>query len=244
MDTPATSSKPENYYRMPPVGLTCTRVMIGDKVTLQHTVRCGADDCWFVGHGGTQSDAQVTLNTHTCPTPPARNELPTGRSTLEKMWDEMDDVTTAILDKTEYNGMQGASLIAYAKGIAFTLSMWTHPYFKTISEISREAGARYKMSKKLIPWRPTPSYRYNPLPAPTRAAPNQVSHDPTVVKQAPKAAARKKATPAAAAKPNLSDDQIAAIKAAGSSGMFGPEELASMYKVEIGVVRALIASAG
>jgi hypothetical protein len=233
MDTPATSAAPENYYKMPPIGMTETRVMIGQERRSQFTVRCGDHNCWFVGHGGNSNDAQALLDQHTCPTLPHRNELPTGRSTLEKLWDEMDDVTAALIEKREYNGMSGDQLTGYAKGIAFNLSMFTHPYFHSIKEISKEAGARYKMSKGTIPWRPTPSYRYNPLPLTA----NVVQTTPAE-KRTP--AARKKNAPAPAPKVNLEASAVAAIRAAGASGMFTVDELASMYKATPQQVQEII----
>lgn len=236
MNTPATSTDPSIYYKMPPVGMTETRVMVGEKKIYQYTVRCGSPNCWFVGHGGNRDDAQFTLDEHACPTPPRRNELPTGRSTLEKLWDELDDAVAALIEKRAYNNMEGGELSGYVKGIAFNLSMFCHPYFRTIRDISREAKARYDMSKGKIPWRPTPSYKYNPMPSPTA---NVVKTEPAS-RRAP--AARKKAAPvkAAPAPVNLTDDQVASIKAAGASGMFSPEELASMYGATTAQVTQII----
>jgi len=212
--------------------MTETRVQIGGKRLSQYTVRCGSPECWFVGHGGTSVDAQFVLDEHKCPTPPVRNELPTGRSTLEKLWDEMDDVTTALIDGTDYNGMVDATLKGYARGIAFNLSMVTHPYFRTIREISREAGARYKMSKGTIPWRPTPSYNYNPMPAPFTG--NVVRTTPAV-KRAPT-----KRTPGKPAAVKLADGMVQAIKSGHAAGMFTLEELASMYSATVDQVKLIV----
>jgi hypothetical protein len=235
MDTPARKSDPPNYYKMPPVGLTETRARIGLRVMSQYTVRCGSINCWFVGHGGNREDALLLLDQHACPTPPARNELPTGRSTLEKMWDELDDVTKMIIEKGDYNGMQGESLKGYALGCAFALSMMTHPYFKTIKDISKELGARYKMGKGLMEWRPTPSYNYNPMPEPFTA--NIVSTTP-----AEKRAPTKKATAPrkAPAKVDLAPEIVTAIKAAGAMGMFSPAELAKMYNATEAQVKEIM----
>lgn len=222
----------ENYYAMPPVGMTETRARIGTEVRTQYTVRCGAINCWFVGHGPTQVDAQVVLDEHSCPTPPRRNELPSGRSTLEKCWDELDDATAALLEKREYNGLSGDELKGYAKGLAFMLTMMTHPYYKSIKAIAAEAVARYKMQRDLIPFRPTPSYRYNPLPQPT--APNLGETRPAVKRTATKAQRGKVTTP------QLASDKVAAVRAAAASGMFSHEDIATMYSVSVDQVRALV----
>lgn len=233
MDTPATSSDPSSYYAMPPVGMTTTRANFNGRTIHSYTVRCGSINCWFVGHGGTSEDAQFTLDEHKCPTPPARNELPTGRSTLEKLWDEMDDVTAALIDGEEYNGMSVDTLRGYAKGIAFNLSMMTHPYFRTIKDIAKEAGARYKMSKGKIPWRPTPSYRHNPLPEALTA--NVVGTVPAVKRAPTKRIPTKVTAPVV----NLEPENAAAIRAGLGSGMFSMQELAEMYGVTIEQVRAV-----
>lgn len=238
MNTPATSTNPETYYKMPPVGMTETRVMIGEKKIFQYTVRCGAANCWFVGHGGAPGDAQITLDEHECPTPPRRNELPTGRSTLEKLWDELDDAVMALLDKQSYNGMSDVELKGYVKGIAFNLSMFCHPYFKTIKDVSREAKARYDMSKGKIPWRPTPSYRYNPMPAP---AANIVKTAPAVKRAQPPRKRASQTTSRTQPDVKLSDDQIRAIKSGAASSMFTHEELANMFKTTVDQVVRIIA---
>lgn len=239
MNTPATRSDiPSTYYKMPPVGLTVTRASIGEKVILSYTLRCGSINCWFVGHAATEPDAQLLINEHQCPTPPARNELPTGRSTLEKMWDELDDVTKAIIEKSEYNGMQGASLKAYALGCAFALSMMTHPYFRTVKEISRQLGKRYKMSKGEIPWEPTPSYNYNPLPESLTA--NVVLNKP----MAKTTTSEKKPSVSRVKRAIIPADKQAVIMAGLASNMFSHEDIAAMYQVPIESVRALAASMG
>lgn len=233
MDTPATSTDPTSYYAMPPVGMTTTRANLNGRTIHSYTVRCGSINCWFVGHGGTSQDAQFVLDEHKCPTLPTRNELPSGRSTLEKLWDEMDDVTAALIDGHEYNGMSVDTLKGYAKGLAFNLSMMTHPYFRTIKDIAREAGARYKMSKGTTPWRPTPSYRYNPTPEVLTA--NVVSTVPTE-KRTPTKRTPVKSAP----KPiNLEPANAAAIRAGLGSGMFSMAELAEMYGVTVEQVRVL-----
>lgn len=218
-------SKDFAFAAMPPVGMSKTQVRIGSDMRVQYTVRCGADDCWFVGHGATQPDAQIVLDEHKCPTPPARNEIPSGRSTLEKTWDELDDVTRALICNTEYNGMSGDTLKGYAKGVAFTLSMMTHPFYRTIRDIAQEARQRYLMAEGTVPYRPTPSYRYNPMPTPT---PGVISTVPAAKAPPARKVAAKK-TPATTAE--ISADKIAAVKAAKSSGMFSNTDIATMYQL-------------
>lgn len=244
MNTPAQPDKmnPANYYRMPPVGYTVTRARIGKEIRLMHTLRCGSKNCWFVGNAGNETDAQQLMDDHKCPTPPQRNELPTGASTLEKMWDELDDVTKAVIEGGEYNGMQGASLKAYALGCAFALSMMTHPYFRTVKEISKELGQRYKMSTGAIPFRETPSYRYNPMPGPEPLTANVVSNRP--MEQRVKPAKKSAPSVARVKRVMISPEQQTQIKAGLGAGIFSHEDLATMYKVPVESIRAIAASMG
>lgn len=222
----------ENQFKMPPVGLTEARARVGMEVRMQYTIRCGANNCWFVGHATNKPDARTLLDEHKCPHPPYRNELPTGYSILEKCWDELDDATAALIEGREYNGMSGPDLKGFAKGIAFMLTMMAHPHFKTIAEIAAEAKARYQMQRDIIPYRPTPSYRYNPLPQPS--APNLGRTEPAVKRTTTKSS-RGRVTSV-----QLSSDKIAAIKAASASGMFSPDDIAKMYGVTAHDIRTVV----
>lgn len=245
----------ENYYAMPPVGITETRGRIGERVILTYTVRCGHKACWFVGHAASEDDAQKVLNGHACPTPPARNELPSGYSTIEKMWDQLDMATEAILDQKHLKvgdvHLDGIQLRGYARGISFGLSMMCHPHFRTETDIAREAAVRYKIRKGTMPYRPTPGYRYNPLPAPT-SAPEGVRaphHGTTKAAAAATPAARKprgtlsKAATAAAARVDLStiDDKKRQQILNGSTMMgFTHDELAEMYDVTVETIKVIV----
>jgi hypothetical protein len=224
--------QPENYYRMPPVGMTETRARIGSELRTQFTVRCGHEECWFVGHGATKPDAQITLDEHKCPTPPHRNELPTGRSTLQKMWDELDAATDALMGGASYNEFIGDQLKGYARGLAFTLSMFSHPYFRTMDEIVREALERRKMRNGTIPFRETPGYKYNPLP--DQRVVGIVKTEPTTQR-----VPAKKTAPRVAP---LTPGQINQIKTAKATGMFeDPNDIALICRVTVEQVKAVLA---
>lgn len=228
--------KKDFEFAMPPVGMSVCRTRRGEVVTMQYTVRCGFDNCWFVGHGAREEDARKLLDEHECPTPPRRNELASGRSTLEKLWNEMDDVTAALINKTSYNNMDGEKLRGYAQGIAFNLTMMTQPYFKTIKEVAIEARARYQMSKGEIPFRPTPSYRYNPM---SSATPGVVSTKPVEAAPPKKAPVQRRSAAAKAAPPPV-DDATAAMLKVGASGGFSAADLALMYGLTTEQVKSVI----
>lgn len=243
--------EPDNYYKMPPVGMTGSRVKVDGIVRTLFTVRCGDKACWFVGNAAREQDAQMLLDNHECPTPPARNELPTGYSILDKMWDELDDATAALLEQREWRTgtqtLEGSKLQGYCRGIAFTLSMMTHPHFRTSDEVTREAVRRYKQHQGQVPHTDTPGYHgHNPMPSST---PRQANTDPSVIstkpaeRQTPKRAPLKKATP----NPMLKKIDMSSIDAATSdkirmvdkTGMMKRDELAKIYGVTIETVNFL-----
>ena len=244
---------PERYYKMPLVGLTPTRVRIGSIVQELFTIRCGDKNCWFVGNAASSTDAQTLLNNHTCPAPPARNELPSGYSTIEKMWDELDDVMAAIMTSQGYNAgtqtLYGDQLRGYARGLSFALSMMTHPHFRTIAEIAKEAAKRYKIRTKQIEFEPTPGYRYNPVtPAQPPVGEKAAFHGDTrpAAKTAPRRASPRKATPAQKAELKkidmspISTAQADQIRTAHSMGMFTVAELAQTYGITVETVEFLV----
>lgn len=244
-----------NYYAMPPVGITETRGRIGEIVILDYTVRCGSKECWFVGHSPDEAGAQKVLDAHTCPTPPARNELPSGYSTTEKLWDQLDMATEAILNQKHLKlgdlYLDGIQLRGYARGISFALSMMCHPHFRTETDIAREAAARYKIRKGDMPFRPTPGYRFNPLPSPTSPPPGtrEPHHGTTKPAAATGPAARKprgtlsKAAQAAAARVDMSsiDSKKRQQILNGATMMgFSYDELATMYDVTVETIKVIV----
>lgn len=241
-----TMNDPERYYCMPLRGITETRVRVGLVTHTQYTARCASRSCWFVGHAGNSGDAQRLLDEHTCPQPPARNELPSGYSTVEKMWDELDDVTRAIMAGEPYASgdrvYQEGTLRGYASGLAFALAMMSHPHFRTTTEIAREAQRRYKMWKNELPYEPTPGYRYNPVtPRESPEGEKAPFHGDTkpAAARAPAKKAAKKAAPVINFGGMSNDDRKRAIQAF-RVGMFNEEELAKMYKVSIETIRYMV----
>jgi hypothetical protein len=244
-----------NYYAMPPVGITKTRGRIGEVIVQGYTVRCGDKACWFVGHSPSEADAQKLLDSHKCPAPPARNELPSGFSTIEKMWDQLDMATEAILESKALQmgdqNLDGVQLRGYARGISFSLSMMCHPHFRTETDIAREAAMRYKIRKGTMPYRPTPGYRFNPVAAPTSPPPgtSEPYHGATKPAAALTTATRKprgtlsKAAQAANARVDLStiDDKKRNQILNGSTMMgFTHEELAEMYDVTVETIKVIV----
>lgn len=241
------------YYKMPPVGITQAYGRIGERVVINYDVRCGHRECWFVGHATDEAGAQTMLTQHAkdCPSPPARGQLPTGLSTLEKMWDELDAVTEAITDQKYYRVgdqvMDGMQLRGYARGICFTLAMMTFPHFRTPTDVVREAAHRYKIRKGTVPYRPTPTYRHNPVerPATPPVGTRSANHGTTKPAAAAPTTARKAsaATLAAAKKVDLSsidDKKRTQIMNGAASGMFTYEDLAVMYDVTPETIKVIV----
>lgn len=244
----------ENYYAMPPVGMTVSRARIGEVLREGYTIRCGHRECWFVGHSTDEAGANRLLSEHTCPTPPARNELPSGYSTIEKLWDELDMATMAIM---EGNAIQlgdqhvdGMQLRGYARGLAFALSMMCHPHFKTQNDIVREAAKRYKIRKGQIPYEPTPTYRFNPLPAPSSPPPGQraayhgatKAASPATVARTKPRGTLSKAAQAAAARVDLTNvtPELRTKIMNGTMTGFSHEDLAEMFNLTVETVRVII----
>jgi hypothetical protein len=233
---------PESYYKLPLIGITETRARIGMTVHTNYTTRCGSRECWFVGHAATSVDAQKLLDTHTCPTAPARNELPSGYSTIEKLWDEADDAYWAIMTQQGYNAgdryLDGSVLQGYVRGLCFTLSMMTHPYFRTIAEVGHELQKRYKIRRKELPFEATPTYRFNPVaPSTPSVGRSEVWHGKTVASKsggtrtAAQTRAEKKASLSKIDLSPLDTRQREQIIQAHTMGMFTVQELAQNYGI-------------
>lgn len=244
-----TMNEPTSYYKMPLVGITETRARVGMVVGTSYTGRCGDKNCWYVGHAATSTEVQTMLDQHECPTAPARNELPSGYSTIEKLWDEADDVMAAIMESQPYNAgdraLDGLALQGYMRGLCFALSMMTHPYFRTITEVGRELQKRYRIRTKAVPFEPTPSYRYNPVPLtppPGESAAfhgRTVEHKPgTKATTASRAAAKKKLSAIDMSGISISDQEK--IVKMFLAGMFTEAELAQNYRVSVETIRFLV----
>lgn len=249
-------NEPTSYYCMPPVGITETRARVNGVTRIQQTVRCGNRNCWWVGHAATTEDSNLMLHDHqtttgACPSAPARNVLPSGYSTIEKLWDELDDVTAAIMEKRPWatGGMQmdGEMLKGYARGLCFNLSMMTHPFFRTTKDVVTEALKRYKIRTKQIPFEPTPTYRDNPTLAPTSppVGEKQAYHGRTVdarpvtrTTRSSRAAAKKALEPTKDMA-KLTAQQANKIRETLATGFFSPDDLAKMYSVSVEAIKAI-----
>lgn len=248
-------NEPSRYYQMPPVGITETRARVNGVTLIQQTVRCGNRNCWWVGHAPTTEDSNLMLHEHQtkageCPKPPARNELPSGFSTIEKLWDELDEVVVAIMEKKSHwaGGMEldGEMLKGYARGLCFNLSMMTHPFFRTIKDIIVEANKRYKIRTGAIPFEPTPTYRDNPTLAPSQPPVGEKEgyHGKTVeakpVTRTRTRAVTKRALAPTADLSKLSAQQANKIREAHQGGFFGVEDLAKMYNVSVEAIKVIV----
>lgn len=231
-------------FKLPPVGKsTHTAYMAGTK-WVRTTWRCDKPGCWFVSTPSSDDNLKTIIDWHNgdgedrCPTPPRRESLPSGLPEIEKLWREIDDVVDSIRDKTDYRGMDSATMQGYVKGLAFSVVMKDKELWPDIKAVSREAMRRWKMRNKLIPWEATPTRHSNDFNSIGQKGGWAPANPPPT--QPIKRAATKKVT-AAVHKVTLTEQQQASIKAGYGSNMFSVDELANMYGATVEQVKQLVA---
>lgn len=145
-----------------------------------------------------------------------------GPSLLEKTWNELDAITARIIAGSATEADKG-----YARGLAFTLSLFMAPHLTTSQDVAREAKKRHDMKAAGEDYE-TPglgSRIYEPPPGN-----NKYSTD-APEKQKIKASKPQPPTP------NLTPEQIVAINNAKT--FFTSEELAEMYKTTPAFIESL-----
>jgi len=134
-------------------------------VLIQYTFLCDqTSDCLAIAYSqDSEFDARAQLEGHTCPqVHGSRGLIPTGKTLVQKMWDEADDALDAYKFGQEYKGMTGDTLMGFVKGIAEVLTFCTVPCYKVTEDVLRELNRRWKMRDGQISFAPTPSYSYHP----------------------------------------------------------------------------------
>lgn len=225
-------------FKMPPAGITKQRSIIGGVEFERLTWRCDKKNCWYTCTPRNSANLADIQQRHEgdCPVEPRRESLPSGLAEIEKLWREVDDVLDAIKANEEYRGMAGEVLKAYVKGLAFSIVMKDKDLWPTIKDVSRQAMRRWQMRQGQIPFEATPTRHSNSFSSlGTPGGWQAVSVPPS--KRAPaKKAAPRKVAPAA---PALPATTVSAIKTALASGMFEPDEIATMYSVTISQVESV-----
>jgi len=214
-------------YKMPPVGVTETRYILGGNPYVRYSVRCDAEGCWFIGGKfATKSEAELYLADHKaggrnftrpCPAPPRRESLPSGLANVEKLWRELDDVVEQLSNRCGYRDWTFEQAQGYAKGLAFSIVMLEPVHFEDIESVSAHARDRRRMRLGQMEYAPTPT---------------SLGHNATTVEV--EGLHPTKPTPL-----KLAPQIESAIRAALSSGMFSAEDMASMYNVPVSTVKAL-----
>lgn len=238
----------EMEFAMPPRGVTVHSATVGGKRFERVTWRCEVEGCWHVRILADKSDATLaaarenhkttSIGFH-CPSPPMRESLVSGLPEIEKLWRELDDITDALVAKTEYRNMNADALKGYAQGIAFCIVMKDREIFQDVTSVSKEAAARWKMRNDKAPYRKTPTTQDTNGSWMANRGWSETEHG-SVGKVLPAQAGPAEDTPAIKnAKSKLSPDKIKGIKNALAAQMFTHEELASTYGIPAALVRQI-----
>lgn len=225
-------NEPERYFSLPPRGISKSRARIGPDIIEHYTFFCpDNDECFAVAYGKTEEGVRAQLKNHVCPAPARRDAHPSGRSVVQKSWDELDDVIDAIKSGNEYLGMSGDLLKGYAQGIAEILAFLAIPYFRFAEDILRQANRRWRIRQGEIPWEATPGYNFFPAQPLEYYKPRVVSEGGKTVKRTPIA---KKATPTPVTQvKSFSADEAAMIRALIHEQGADPVTVAEMYGVPV-----------
>lgn len=160
----------KDHWALPPRGVTVSVCKKRDGDDTLYTYLCEQDDCFAMAYSmKSEEHARGQVSGHACPAPPRRGLVPTGKSLLESMWDELDDALEAFkawdTSKGElcFRDMNPGETKGYIKGIAEVITFSAVPYFRVAEDVLRQANKRWKMNHGLEPFSPTPSYRWNPI---------------------------------------------------------------------------------
>lgn len=164
-------------------------------------------------------------------------ELHLSKSILEKLWDELDATMMPMMTQRG-----GEEFVGKCRGLAFAILLMSTPYFDTADEVSREAMMRYKIAIGEKEFKPTPGYKFNPPPVGT----NAYNKSRVKVIDSPKKGATTRRVAAKTAQKQyipdkmLTPEEVESIREAVSSGMFELEDCASMFKVTVDQIKALL----
>lgn len=187
--------------------------------------RCPEQDCYYAR----QVPRADLPPEHKCPEMNGTTKVGWtvyGPSLLEKCWAELDSVIDEIMaaDHTEPSVQVTKG---YARGLAYTLSLFMAPHLTTPADVSKEAKKRWNARQVGDTEYCTPGLaarKYEPPPG-----------DHKLSRQTEQRAKMSNPKPPSH---NLTDEQINMIKAA--AGMFSPEDLAGMYDTTVAVIKSVL----
>jgi hypothetical protein len=225
----------QDLYAVPPRGVTVSTVRTGDEVIQQWTYLCEVDGCFAMAYSKKSPESAKSQTTgHACPAPLRRGVTPMGKSLLENMWDTADEAMDAYKAGTFYleEGCAGDNLKYYIMAIAEMITLSARPYFRITEDVLRELQRRWKMRQGQLPFSPTPSYRWNPMPIEYKPldGPGQHKSTPETTKAASRKAAPKKTAPAPTVR-KFTTDEMSLIRDSVHKGNVPVAELAKMFNV-------------
>jgi hypothetical protein len=233
----------QDLYAVPPRGVTVSTVRTGDEVIQQWTYLCEVDGCFAMAYSKKSPESAKSQTTgHACPAPLRRGVTPMGKSLLENMWDTADEAMDAYKAGTFYleEGCAGDNLKYYIMAIAEMITLSARPYFRITEDVLRELQRRWKMRQGQLPFSPTPSYRWNPMPIEYKPLDGPGQHKPTP--EATKAATRRTAPKKAASVPptrNFTPDERCLIRDGVHKNNMPVAELAKMFDVSEERIRTI-----
>lgn len=189
--------------------------------------RCPEQDCYLA----LEVKEIGLIPPHTCPQINGKTRITfpvDGPTLVEQMWQELDSVTKNLMEKTGDEHSVG-----YAKGLAWTVSLFMTQLYPTPKDVSREAVVRYKARQA------GESYQSAGL--------GHRRHEWKIYAESSHAKheASKSEKQTVPKKQNgfkqLTDTETAGIKAAVE--MFTPDQLANVYKIPIEQVKQILAQA-
>lgn len=106
--------------------------------------QCPVELCFYSVGARSQAEAEHIKDTHRCPSGGKMSYgwYNMGASLVEKMWLELDAKLDEMLDQADEALAKERK--AYLRGLSFAIQHFMDPYFKTIDEVSAEAGKRRK----------------------------------------------------------------------------------------------------
>lgn len=152
---------------LPPRGISTTRARIGPDEYLLYTHLCDNRECYAVAYGKTEDSVLTQLRGHVCPAPMRRDMHPSGSTSIQKIWHELDETIDGIKAEPEHSDdlTTESSLLqekAYASALAFTLAIMLNGWYRSREDVLIQANKRWKMRQGTLPFEPTPGYNYYP----------------------------------------------------------------------------------
>src|SRR5688500_14528206 len=154
----------DDSWPLPPRGISIGKTNHRAGTLIQYTYLCENVQCLAIAYSQVSEEhARQQVAGHECPQiHGSRGLIPTGKTLIQKMWDEGDEALLCLKADVHFKGMTGDTLKGFIRGIAEVLTFCTVPCYKVTEDVLREFNRRWRMRIKEIPFAPTPSYSYNP----------------------------------------------------------------------------------